>query len=49
MKKVKAKSFDYSPIALRGLARHKMPPPSFRMKDKKKDGAKKACRSKELY
>lgn len=49
MKKRSEKSYDYSPIALRGLARHKMPPPSFRMKDKKKDGNKNACRSKEHW
>ena len=46
MKKSKPKTVDYSEITLRNLARHKMPPPAFRMKDRRHDKNKYACRGK---
>lgn len=37
-------SFDYSPIALRALVRHKIAPPTKYFTDKKKHASKSACR-----
>jgi len=44
MSKNKSITFDYSPIALRALTRHKIAPPTIYFKDRKKEGSKKACR-----
>jgi hypothetical protein len=44
MKKNKTVTFDYSPIALRALTRHKCAPATVYFKDRKKEAAKKACR-----
>lgn len=41
-------SFDYSPIALRALVRHKIAPPTKYFTDKKKHASKSACRNNEL-
>jgi hypothetical protein len=46
MKKIKSKTFDYSPIALRALARHKFAPPVVSFTDKKKKQKQKYCRQK---
>jgi hypothetical protein len=46
MKKIKAKTFDYSPIALRALVRHKIAPPTKFFTDRKKAASKTACRVK---
>jgi len=48
MKRVKNKTFDYSPVALRALVRHKMAPPTTFFKDRKKSQQKAMCRKKEL-
>ena len=45
--KNKATTFDYSPIALRALVRHKIAPPTKYFTDKKKTASKKACRNSE--
>lgn len=45
MKKIKPRTFDYSPIALRALSRHKFAPPAKSFKDKKKHMSKSACRN----
>jgi len=46
MKKIKAKTktFDYSPIALRKLARHPFAPPVVSFTDKKKKEKRTLCR-----
>jgi hypothetical protein len=46
MKKIKAKTktFDYSPIALRKLARHPFAPPVVQFTDKKKKEKRTHCR-----
>jgi hypothetical protein len=44
MKKNNIVTFDYSPIALRALTRHKCAPATIYFKDRKKEAAKKACR-----
>lgn len=49
MKKPKQRTFDYSPIALRSLTRHKVAPPTIYFTDKKKQASKAACRSRELW
>lgn len=41
------KTFDYSPIALRALVRHKIAPPTKYFVDKKKHASKSACRNNE--
>jgi len=46
MKKTKAKTFDYSPIALRALTRHKIASPTKFFTDRKKASSKLACRLK---
>ncbi len=46
MKKIKSKTFDYSPIALRKLARHKFAPPVVSFTDKKKKQKRTHCRQK---
>jgi hypothetical protein len=44
---MKAKNiFDYSPISLRSLVRHKIAPPTKYFTDKKKNASKNACRKK---
>jgi hypothetical protein len=48
MKKFKQPIFDYSPVALRALVRHKMAPPTTFFKDRKKAQQKAQCRKKEL-
>jgi len=45
--KLKA-SFDYSPIALRALVRHKIAPPTKYFVDRKRRASKSACRNNEL-
>jgi len=45
--KTKIKTFDYSPIALRKLVRHKIAPPTKFFVDRKKRSAKEACRLKD--
>ena len=40
--------FDYSPIALRALTRHKLAPPTKFFTDRKKQASKSACKVKEL-
>ena len=47
MKKRKAKVFDYSPIALRALTRHKYAPYTVYFKDKKKAAKKNFCREED--
>lgn len=47
MKKIKNVSFDYSPIALRRLVRHKIAPPTTFFIDRKKKYKKSACRIHE--
>lgn len=49
MKKIKYKTFDYSPIALRALTRHKLAPPTKFFTDRKKQASKAACRLKEHW
>ena len=46
MKKLKTKTFDYSPIALRALTRHACAPPTIYFTDRKKADSKTACRKK---
>jgi hypothetical protein len=48
MKKIKAKVFDYSPIALRALTRQQYAPATKYFTDRKKAAQKKFCRDKEL-
>jgi hypothetical protein len=43
------KTIDYSPLALRKLHRHSMPPPTVRFRDKKKGQSKSVCREKVQY
>lgn len=47
IKKIKDRVFDYSPIALRALTRHKLAPPTKYFTDRKKQASTKACRSKD--
>jgi hypothetical protein len=42
----KKDTFDYSPIALRALTRHKFAPPAFSFKDRKKAQSRSQCRGK---
>jgi hypothetical protein len=44
MKKIKNVSFDYSPLSLRRLTRHKIAPPTTFFVDRKKQSKKSACR-----
>ena len=44
MKKIKAKVFDYSPIALRALTRQQFAPSTKFFTDKKKAAKKNFCR-----
>jgi hypothetical protein len=44
MKKIKNMTFDYSPIALRKLSRHKIAPPTTFFIDRKKQSKKSMCR-----
>jgi hypothetical protein len=45
-KRIKKDTFDYSPIALRALKRHKYAPPAFSFKDHKKEKSRSQCRVK---
>ena len=47
MKKIKNISFDYSPLSLRRLTRHKIAPPTTFFVDRKKKYKKDACRIRE--
>lgn len=47
MKKIKNVSFDYSPLALRRLTRHKIAPPTTFFVDRKKQSKKSMCRIRE--
>ena len=47
MKKIKNVSFDYSPLALRKLTRHKIAPPTTFFVDRKKQSKKSMCRIRE--
>ena len=48
MSKIKQQTFDYSPIALRALVRHKIAPPTKFFTDKKKQQSKAACKQGTL-
>jgi hypothetical protein len=48
MKRQKKKTFDYSPYALSKLVRKAPVPPSYSLKDKKKEFERKFCREREL-
>jgi hypothetical protein len=48
MKKIKNMTFDYSPIALRRLSRHKIAPPTIFYIDRKKQHKKYACRIRNV-
>ena len=45
-KSINKQSFDYSPIALRKLARHKFAPPTKYFPDRKKASERSACRQR---
>ena len=47
-KNKKSQTFDYSPIALRALVRHKFAPTTKYFTDKKKQSSRAACRLREL-
>ncbi len=47
MKRPKKDTFDYSPIALRALTRHKFAPASVAFTDKKKQFKRNRCRKNE--
>jgi|APGre2960657373_1045057.scaffolds.fasta_scaffold05396_8 hypothetical protein len=45
MKKSKAqKTLDKNSLVMRNLVRHKLPPPCFAMKDRKRESDRKSCR-----